>query len=114
MRFGPAQPRVGDRRARQVRRLEACIICRRAAVPLRALHPDDTYLFPGHPQELRDTGSHPVRLHVVRIDRHLTIRRIGCRVRRGEGRVALEGDVVFRLDDLRCPGQRRGRALVRH
>ena len=55
----------------------------------------------GIPRNVRDAVAHAVRLHVVRVDRHLTVRRIGHRVRRTERRVPLERDVVFGFDDLR-------------
>ena len=63
-----------------------------------------------HVEKLRDAVAQPVGLHVVRIDRHLAVRRIGHRVSRRERGVPLERDVVFGLDDrgVRLPAPRRG------
>ena len=91
----------------QERRLETRIVGRRAAVPLRTLHPDDADLFTWHPKKRRDAGSHSVGLHVVGIDRHLTVRRIRGGMGRTEGRVPLERDIIFDFDDLRRACQRR-------
>ena len=92
---------------RQIRRLEPGIVGRRAAVALRAFHPDDAHLVARHVEKLRDAVAHAVRLHVVRVDRHLAVRRIGHRVRRADRRVPLERHVVLGLDDLRGARERR-------
>src|SRR5712692_3993819 len=70
------------------RRLEARVVGRRAAVPLRTLHPDDAHLFTWHPKKRSDAGSHSVGLHVIGVDRHLTVRRIRGGMGRTEGRVS--------------------------
>ena len=61
----------------QERRLEARVIGGRAAVPLRSFHPDDAHLFPRHLEKLGDAVPQTVGFHVVGIDRHLAVRRIG-------------------------------------
>ena len=85
----------------QKRRFEAGVFGGGASVRLRSLHPHDAHVLARDLQELRDAVPHPVRLHVVRIDRQLSVRRIGERVRGTERGVALERHVVLRLDDGR-------------
>ena len=91
---------------REVSRLKARIIGGGAAVTLRPFHPDDTHLFAWHPKKIRNTSSHAIGFHVIGVNRHLAVRRIGRGVRRTERRVALERNIVFGFDDLRCAGQR--------
>ena len=93
----------------QKRRFEAGVFGGGAAVGLRPLHPHDAHVLARDLQELRDAVAHPVRLHVVRVDRQLAVRRIGQRVRGTERGVALERHVVLRLDDGRGARDRRRR-----
>ena len=86
---------------------ETCIVGRGSAVGLRPIHPFNAYSIARHAEEFRDAASQAVRLHVVRINRHLTIRRIGHRMGRTEGRVALERHFVFGLDHLCRAAERR-------
>ena len=92
---------------RQECRLEAGVVGGRAAVALRALHPDDAHLIARHLQKLGDAVPHAIGLHVVGVDRHLTVRRIGRGMGRTDGRVPLERNIVFGFDDLRRARQRR-------
>ena len=63
-------------------------------------------------RNLRDAVAQAVRLHVVGVDRHLPVGRIGQRVRRADGRVALERHFVFGFDDARGARERRGRVAL--
>ena len=64
---------------------------RRCARSVRALHPHHAHGLARDLQELRDAVAHPVRLHVVRIDGELPVRRIGHRVRGTECGVSWKG-----------------------
>ena len=88
-------------------RLEARVIGGRAAVALGSLHPDDAHLIAWHLKKLGDAVPQAIRFHVIGIDRHLPVRRIGRGMGRTDGRVALERDIVFGFDDLRRARQRR-------
>ena len=79
----------------EVRRLESRVVRRRTAVALRPFHPDDADLFARHAEELCDPVSHAVGLHVVRVDRHLTIRRVRKCMRWRECGMPLKRHVVF-------------------
>ena len=92
---------------RKICRLESRIVRRRPPVALGAFHPDHADLIAGHAEKLCDPIPHAVGLHVVGVDGHLAVRRIGKGVRRREGRVTLERDVVLRFDDRRRASQRR-------
>ncbi len=75
------------------------------AISLRAVHPHDAHAIPGYVEELRDAVPEAIRLHVVRVDRHLIVRGIGGRVRRTERRVTLERHLVVGFDDFGCGGE---------
>ncbi len=92
----------------QERRLETRVVGGRAAVQLGTVHPDDPHLLPRHTEEFGDTRPQAVRLHVVGVDRHLSVRRIGQAVGRTDRRVSLEREVVLRFDDRRRRRQRIG------
>jgi len=94
---------------RQKRRLEPRIVSGRTAVALRTVHPEHAHAVARHLQELRNAVPHPVRLHVVGVDRQLIVRRIGHRMGRTDRDVPLERNVVFGLDDHRRIRQRRVR-----
>ncbi len=94
----------------QERRFEAGIVGSGAAVDLRAIHVDHAHVLARHVEELRDAGAQAVRLHVVRIDRHLPVGRVRQRVRRADGRVSLEGHFVFGFDH--SLGTREGRGRI--
>ena len=97
----PLQPHRTSDLLRDERRLEPRIIGGGAPVRLRPFHPDDANTIARHLEELRHAVAQSVRLHVVRVDRHLIVRRVGGRVRGTERRVSLEGHLVLCLDDLR-------------
>ena len=82
----------------QERGLEAGVVGGGAAVRLRPLHPHHAHLIPRDLEERRDAVAQPVRLHVVRVDRHLPVRRVGHRVRGPDRGVALVRHVVIGLD----------------
>ena len=108
-RFLVAHPLHAHRPAdflRDVRRFESRVAGGRAAESLRSIHPDDADLLARHAEKLRDAVAQSVRLHLVGIDRHLAVRRIGQRVRRRNRGVALERHFVVRLDDFRGRLQR--------
>ena len=92
---------------RQKRRLEPGIVGRRAAVGLRPVHPDDADAIARHLQELGDAVAQPVRLHVVRVDRQLIVRR--DRPSRAPGRAPCGPGTARRigLDDRGGAGKRR-------
>ena len=92
---------------RQKCRLEARIVGGRAAIPLRPFHPDDAHLIAGDLKKLSDAVPQTIGFHVVGIDRHLPVRRIGRGMGRREGRVPLEREIVFGFDRLRraCQGR---------
>src|SRR5437660_187795 len=75
--------------------LTACFLSGTASETLRALHPDDADLFPRHAEKCRDTVAQSVGFHVVRIDGHLTVRRIGCGMSTCESGMSLERHFVF-------------------
>ena len=85
---------------------EAGVIGCGAAVRLRAIHPDDAHPVPRQAQEFGDTVAQPVRFHVVGVDRHPAVRRVGRGVRRADRRVALKRKLVLGLDHLCRPAQR--------
>ena len=91
----------------QERRLEPGVVGGGAPVGLRPFHPDDADTIARHLEELRHAVPQSVRLHVVRIDRHLVVRRIGGRMRGPERRVSLKGHLVLGFDDLRRALERR-------
>ena len=91
----------------QISRLEARVISGGAAEPLRPFHPDHAHLLAWHLQKRGDAVAHAIRLHVVRVDRHLPIGWIGHGMGGSEGRVALERDVVLGFDHLGRTGQAR-------
>ena len=92
---------------REERGFEADVVGGRAAVDLRPIHVDDAHALARQSEELRDAVAQAVRLHVVRVDRHLTVGRIGQRVRRADRRVPLERHFVLGLDDARGARERR-------
>ena len=109
-RFFLARPLHPHRPAdllRQIRRLEPRIVRRGAAVGLRAFHPDHAHAVARHVEELRHAVAHAVRLHVVRIDRQLIVRRIGERMRGTDRGVALERHVVLGFDHRGRAGEPR-------
>ena len=83
------------------RRLEPRVIGGGPTVGLRALHPDDADAIARQLEELGDAVAKTVGLHVVRVDGHLIVRRVGGGVRRSERHMALEWHLVLRLDDPR-------------
>ena len=97
---------------RQEGGLEARVVGSRAAVQLRPVHPDHAHAVRRHVEELGDPGAVAVRLHVVRVDRHLAVGRIGQGVRGTDGGVSLERHVVGGLYDRRRAGQRRLRIAL--
>ena len=102
----PLHPHGAAQLFGQVRGLEARVVRRRAPVELRPVHPDDPHLLRRHAQELGDPGPVAVRLHVVGVDRHLAVRRVGQGVGGTDGGVPVEGDVVRGFDDGRGARQR--------
>ena len=93
--------------AREERGLEARVVGRRAAVYLRAIHVDHAHFLARHSQELRYAVALTVRLHVVRVDRDLVVRRISERMCGANRGVALERHLVLGLDHVRCAFQCR-------
>ena len=105
----PLHPHRPAKLVGQERRFEAGVLGRGAPVCLRSLHPHHAHVLARDLEELRDAVAHPVRLHVVRVDRQLSVRWIGERVRGAERGVALERHVILRLDDGGGAGHRRRR-----
>ena len=80
--------------------LASSIFTRRSPKSLRTLHPDDSDPVLGHTKERSDTPSHPIRLHVIGIDRHLAVRRIRHGVRWTDRGMPLERYIVICLNNL--------------
>ena len=108
-RFLVAHPLHAHRAAefvREKRGFEANVVRRRAAIQLRTVHVDYAHAVARQSQKLRHTVAQSVRLHVVGVDRHLLVGRIGQRMRGANGGVSLKRHLVHRLDDLSSAGER--------
>ena len=63
-------------------------------------HPADAHAVVGHAEECCNPSTHAIRLHVICIDGHLTVRRIGQGVGASKGSMPLERYFIFGLDDF--------------
>ena len=107
----PLQPHGPSDLLGQERCLKPRVVGGGAAIGLRPFHPHHPDTIAWHLEELSHAVPQSVRLHVVRIDGQLVVRRIGDRMRWPERRVPLKGHLVLGFDHLRCALERRvGRA----